>query len=126
MCGFCGIAMADQRLAVDPERLIRMRDTISHRGPDDADIWRHDNVGFGHRRLSIIDVAGGHQPLSNEDGTVWVAFNGEIYNFPELMAELKALGHTFRTRSDTEVLVHAYEQWGEGFVARLNGMFAFS
>lgn len=126
MCGICGIALRDHRLEVDPNRLVRMRDTLTHRGPDDADIWRHQNVGFGHRRLSIIDVAGGHQPLSNEDGTVWVAFNGEIYNFPSLMAELKAKGHAFRTRSDTEVLVHAYEEWGDGFVARLNGMFAFS
>ena len=126
MCGFCGIAMSDVRQSVDPERLIRMRDTITHRGPDDADVWRHDNVGFGHRRLSIIDIAGGHQPLCNEDGSVWVAFNGEIDNFADLMAELKTCGHVFRTRSDTEVLVHAYEEWGDGFVARLNGMFAFS
>lgn len=126
MCGLCGIALNDTRQAVDAEQLKRMRDTLSHRGPDDADIWRHDNVGFGHRRLSVIDVAGGHQPLANEDGTVWVAFNGEIYNFRGLMDELKAKGHTFRTRSDTEVLVHAYEEWGDRFVARLDGMFAFS
>lgn len=126
MCGFCGIALADVRRQIDPSRLVRMRDTLVHRGPDDADVWCHESVGFGHRRLSIIDVAGGHQPLCNEDGTVWVAFNGEIYNFQSLMDELKSRGHVFRTRSDTEVLVHAYEEWGESFVARLNGMFAFS
>jgi len=120
------MALNNSRQTVDPERVVRMRDTINHRGPDDADIWRHENVGFGHRRLSIIDVAGGHQPLANEDGTVWVAFNGEIYNFQSLADELKAKGHIFRTRSDTEVLVHAYEEWGDHFVARLDGMFAFS
>ena len=126
MCGICGILTSNPRTPVDAERLIRMRDVIAHRGPDDADIWCHRNVGFGHRRLSVIDVAGGHQPLSNEDATVWVAFNGEIYNFESLMAELSRRGHRFRTRSDTEVLVHAYEEWGDAFVTRLNGMFAFS
>lgn len=126
MCGFCGIALTNPRQPINRDRLVAMRDTLTHRGPDDADVWCHDNIGFGHRRLSIIDVAGGHQPLSNEDGTVWVAFNGEIYNFVSLMDELKAAGHRFRTRSDTEVLVHAYEEWGDAFVARLNGMFAFS
>jgi len=126
MCGICGLILANDHEQVDLERLVRMRDVIAHRGPDDAGCWHHENVGFGHRRLSIIDLAGGHQPLTNEDQSVWVAFNGEIYNFVALMDELTHRGHCFRTRSDTEVLVHAYEEWGDGFAARLNGMFAFS
>ena len=99
---------------------------LVHRGPDDEGFLRDARVGFGMRRLSVIDVAGGRQPIANEDGTVVTVFNGEIYNFRELRSALEAAGHVFRTRTDTEVIVHGYEQWGEDFVARLNGMFAIA
>jgi asparagine synthase (glutamine-hydrolysing) len=100
--------------------------TIIHRGPDDEGIFTAGGVGLGTRRLSIIDLEGGHQPLSNEEGTVWVSHNGEVYNFPELRAELISLGHRFSTRTDTETLIHAFEQWGDDFIQRLRGMFAFA
>ena len=103
-----------------------MNETQFHRGPDEGEIYREPGVGFGHRRLSIIDVASGQQPLFNEDRSVVVVFNGEIYNFQELVPELQAAGHVFRTHSDTEVIVHGWEQWGEGVVQRLRGMFAFA
>ncbi|MCI0565219.1 MAG: hypothetical protein MN733_42675, partial [Nitrososphaera sp.] len=97
-----------------------------HRGPDAWGVWANDVCALGHRRLAIIDLSeAGRQPLSNEDGTVWVTFNGEIYNFQALRHELEGLGHHFRTRTDTEVIVHAYEQWGTECVRRLRGMFAF-
>ncbi len=125
MCGICGIAYSDPQRPVDLSALTVMRDTLAHRGPDGAGQWMGDGIGFGHRRLSIIDIEGGAQPLSNEDGSVWLTFNGEIYNFQELTRRLVSLGHRFRTRSDTEVLVHAYEEYGLDFVSHLNGMFAF-
>src|SRR6185437_3119550 len=103
-----------------------MRDVIAHRGPDGVGIHCQRGVGLGHRRLSIIDLQGGAQPLSNEDGSVWVTFNGEICNYRQLTERLLRLGHRFRTHCDTEVLVHAYEEYGEGFVRELNGMFAFA
>ena len=106
--------------------LERMNATQTHRGPDGDGFHVEPGVGLGHRRLSIIDLTGGKQPLYNEDGSVAVTFNGEIYNFQPLMAELAALGHVFRTRCDTEVIVHAWEQWGEACVKRFNGMFAFA
>jgi len=109
---------------VDEALLRRMNDTQHHRGPDEGDIYIEPGIGFGHRRLSVIDIALGQQPLGNEDGSVMVCYNGEIYNFRELTAELKELGHTFRTKSDTEVIVHAWEQWGEDCVHRFRGMFA--
>jgi asparagine synthase (glutamine-hydrolysing) len=99
---------------------------LRHRGPDDEGIYVDRGIGLGHRRLSIIDVAGGHQPISNEDGTIWVLLNGEIYNYPELSRELRARGHKFQTRSDTEVIVHLYEEHGEGCFSRLRGMFAIA
>jgi asparagine synthase (glutamine-hydrolysing) len=113
------------------EALRRMTDVLVHRGPDDEGHWRADRddgsgVALGFRRLSIIDLAGGHQPLSNEDGSVWIVFNGEIYNYRELQPELVARGHQFRTHSDTEVIVHAYEEWGTDCLARFRGMFAFA
>ena len=126
MCGICGIAHAARDRPVDREALQRMCDMLAHRGPDGAGAHVEAGVGLGHRRLSIIDVAGGAQPLSNEDGTVWVSFNGEIYNHRELATRLAGMGHTFRTHSDTEVLVHAYEAWGDALVGELNGMFAFA
>ncbi len=110
--------------AVDEALLRRMNDTQHHRGPDEGDTYVEPGVGFGHRRLSVIDIAMGQQPLGNEDGSVMVCYNGEIYNYRELTAQLKALGHTFKTKSDTEVIVHAWEEWGEDCVHHFRGMFA--
>ncbi len=126
MCGICGIATPSSSEPVSAALLQAMCRTLVHRGPDDEGILADTKAGLGARRLSIIDLAGGHQPLSNEDGTIWVAHNGEVYNFPELREELISRGHGFSTRTDTETIVHAYEQWGEGFVQRLRGMFAFA
>jgi asparagine synthase (glutamine-hydrolysing) len=126
MCGICGIARISSSQPINPSVLTAMCREIIHRGPDDEGIFILQNVGLGNRRLSIIDLAGGHQPLSNEDGTVWIAHNGEVYNFPELREDLIARGHMFNTRSDTETIVHAYEEWGEEFVQKLRGMFAFA
>jgi asparagine synthase (glutamine-hydrolysing) len=126
MCGIAG--MLDLRAAreVDRSLLARMTSSLRHRGPDGDGFHIEPGVGFGHRRLSIIDLAGGKQPLANEDDSVWITFNGEIYNFLELRDELLALGHQFRTRSDTETIVHAWEQWGEQCLQRMVGMFAFA
>src|SRR4029453_8333189 len=99
---------------------------VRHRGPDAEGMHVAEGVGLGHRRLSIIDLATGDQPLGNEDGTVWTVFNGEIYNFADVRRDLESHGHRFRTSSDTEVLVHGYEQWGAALVERLRGMFAFA
>ncbi len=122
MCGICGVAGG----AADSRELVqRMCSALAHRGPDDEGSVHLDGVTLGMRRLSIIDLEGGHQPLHNEDSSVWVVQNGEIYNHLELREELIAAGHSFSTQSDTEVLVHGYEQWGEGLVERINGMFAF-
>ncbi|HKZ70685.1 MAG TPA: asparagine synthase (glutamine-hydrolyzing), partial [Anaerolineales bacterium] len=106
--------------------LDRANDLLAHRGPDDSGIYISDGVGLAARRLSIIDLAGGHQPLKNEDGSVWLAYNGEVYNAPALRAELESAGHVFATHSDTEAILHAYEQWGDDCVVRLRGMFAFA
>lgn len=125
MCGICGIFdMAGH--AADPDILERMSRSIRHRGPDGSGEYLEPGVALGHRRLSIIDIAGGVQPMSNEDELIHVVFNGEIYNFVELREELQGLGHHFRTRSDTEVIVHAYAEWGSGCVSHFNGMFAFA
>lgn len=150
MCGIAGAFHRDGR-PIDVDALVRMTRTLEHRGPDEegyyvnaadavlpggdaplyvpppSDAGPSGHVGLGHRRLSIIDLASGQQPLSNEDGTIWVTYNGEIYNFQELAEELEAAGHRFRTRCDTEVIVHAYEEWGvEGAVRRFRGMFAIA
>jgi asparagine synthase (glutamine-hydrolysing) len=125
MCGITGIFDFDGA-SVDPPRLRAMTDALRHRGPDGAGEYFDGPVGLGHRRLSIIDIDGGAQPIGNEDDSVQLVFNGEIYNFIELRRELVAAGHRFRTRSDTEVIVHAYEQWGPDCVARFNGIFAFA
>jgi len=125
MCGICGIFDLSGR-PIDRNTLSRMNSIIRHRGPDGDGELVDGEVGLGHRRLSIIDVGGGAQPIGNEDGSVQVVFNGEIYNFVELREQLERLGHKFRTRSDTEVIVHAYEQWGSGCVKKFNGMFAFA
>ena len=125
MCGICGIFDLAGR-PIERETLTRMKASIRHRGPDgEGELVDHE-VGLGHRRLSIIDVGGGGQPIGNEDGSLQVVFNGEIYNFIELREELEKAGHRFTTRSDTEVIVHAYEQWGPACVKRFNGMFAFA
>ena len=125
MCGFCGI-FDRSGAPIDGNLLSRMTVAISHRGPDGEGRFVDREVGLGHRRLSIIDVEGGAQPIGNEDGSLQIVFNGEIYNFVELRKELEGTGHTFKTRSDTEVIVHAYEQWGKRCVERFNGMFAFA
>src|SRR5829696_6062479 len=122
----CGIAGKAGSVPVSEPEILRMCNAIAHRGPDDWGTFVEGGLGLGMRRLSIVDVAGGHQPMSNEDGSVVVVFNGEIYNFPSLYEELVAKGHRFRTRSDTEALVHLYEEHGEHMVARLRGMFAFA
>ena len=124
MCGICGVAGGDP--ARGRELVGTMCRTMAHRGPDDEGIEHAGGVTLGARRLSIIDLEGGHQPIHNEDSTVWVVQNGEIYNFPELRDRLIAAGHTFITKADTEALVHAYEEWGEDMVEHLNGMFAFA
>ena len=127
MCGITGLF--DTRgsgRAVDPALLRRMNDSQSHRGPDEGSLHIEPGLGFGHRRLSIIDIATGQQPLFNEDNSVVIVFNGEVYNYQELIPELQALGHRFHTKSDTEVIVHAWESWGEACVQRFRGMFAFA
>jgi asparagine synthase (glutamine-hydrolysing) len=127
MCGIVGICSFSEPRPIDSALLAAMNDTIVHRGPDSAGTYEDaGRVGLAMRRLSIIDVAGGDQPIANEDRTVWVVYNGEIYNFRELRAELERAGHHFQTHSDTEILVHGYEQWGDDFVTRLRGMFAFA
>jgi asparagine synthase (glutamine-hydrolysing) len=126
MCGIAGVLYADPARVADRSVLGAMGRSIAHRGPDGEGFWAEPGVGLVHRRLSIIDLGGGSQPLGNEDGSVQVVFNGEIYNFQELRAGLEAKGHRFRTRSDTEVLVHLYEEEGEQLVSRLRGMFAFA
>jgi len=125
MCGITGIFDTRGRREVERAVLARMNDAQRHRGPDEGRLHVEPGLGFGHRRLSIIDIATGQQPLANEDGSVVVVFNGEIYNYRELMPELQAAGHRFRTKSDTECIVHGWEQWGERCVERLRGMFAF-
>jgi asparagine synthase (glutamine-hydrolysing) len=131
MCGIAGYFLRSNSARFSDARttLLAMTDEIHHRGPDDEG-YRIDNscgatVGLGMRRLAIIDLAGGRQPISNEDGTIWVVFNGEIYNHRELRASLARRGHEFRTESDTEVLVHLYEEDGVEGIHRLRGMFAY-
>ncbi len=125
MCGISGIFDTRGRRDFDAALMHRINDTLHHRGPDEGSIHLQPGLGFGHRRLSIIDIATGQQPLFNAQGTVGIVFNGEIYNYQSLMAELQALGYVFRTRSDTEVIVHAWSAWGEDCVQKLRGMFAF-
>jgi asparagine synthase (glutamine-hydrolysing) len=126
MCGISGIFEFQRRQPIPQELVHRMNETIIHRGPDDEGIYCGEGVGFGFRRLSIIDLAGGHQPISNEDGRLWVMLNGEIYNYPELRHELESKGHRFSTRSDTETIVHLYEEYGEDCFRKLRGMFAIA
>ena len=126
MCGITGIVDLKGKREIPRALLSRMNQTQAHRGPDADGLHLEPGVGLGHRRLSIIDLATGQQPLFNEDGSVVVVFNGEIYNYQALIPELTALGHVFRTKSDTEVIVHAWEAWGEACVERFRGMFAFA
>lgn len=126
MCGLAGIFDPHGGRPIDRRLLGRMTDALRHRGPDGAGMHLAPGIGLGHRRLAIIDLDGGAQPLFNEDGRVAVVFNGEIYNFAALAEQLSELGHRFRTRSDTEVIVHAWEEWGDACVERLHGMFAFA
>jgi asparagine synthase (glutamine-hydrolysing) len=127
MCGIVGKIHFDAEYPVDPRQIRIMADSLRHRGPDDDGIWTERNVGLGHRRLSIIDLSpSGRNPMSNEDETVWIVFNGEIYNFQELRPRLEAAGHKFRSRSDTEVILHLYEELGPMCVKELRGMFAFA
>jgi asparagine synthase (glutamine-hydrolysing) len=126
MCGITGIFDTRGRREIDRAVLTRMNESQHHRGPDEGGLHLEAGVGLGHRRLSIIDLSTGQQPLYNEDQTVCVVFNGEIYNYQELIPELQALGHIFHTRSDTEVIVHAWEAWGDACIRRFRGMFAFA
>jgi len=126
MCGIAGIFHLETAKPVDPARIRLMTDAIAHRGPDGAGVWTAPGVGLGHRRLSIIDLGGGAQPMLTEDESLAVTFNGEIYNFAAVRRELEAKGHRFRTDSDTEVILHGYRQWGEECVKRFDGMFAFA
>src|SRR5689334_3799860 len=125
MCGIAGFFSPDGR--ANPQSILKkMCDLIRHRGPDDEGFHIDGGCGIGMRRLSIIDLSTGHQPISNEDGSVWVVFNGEIYNYQGLRQNLIAQGHRFRTNSDTETLIHLYEQEGIEGISRLRGMFAFA
>ena len=126
MCGICGKLNFELEKPVSKGLLKRMADAMHHRGPDDEGYYASGSVGFGFRRLSIIDLATGHQPTSNEDGTVWIVFNGEIYNYQELRKELVSKGHSFRSQTDLVVIVHLYEELGPRCLERLRGMFAFA
>src|SRR5689334_22477001 len=125
MCGIVGVVSSNGQ-TVEAERLGAMVQMLDHRGPDDRGCYVEPQAALGHTRLSVVDVAGGRQPLSNEDGSIWVTFNGEVFNHRELRAELVAKGHRFRTQSDTEVLVHLYEDAGADAVHRLNGQWALA
>jgi asparagine synthase (glutamine-hydrolysing) len=126
MCGICGQYNFGYREPVERRHIEAMTRTLIHRGPDDEGYYIQGPIGFGFRRLSIIDLGGGHQPMSDREGTVWVVFNGEIYNFQELRNELEGFGHVFCTKSDTEAIVHGYKQWGDEILNRLNGMFGLA
>jgi asparagine synthase (glutamine-hydrolysing) len=127
MCGICGIAFsARSRRLVDDQELVRMRDTMTHRGPDDYGVFSEGRVGLAHRRLAIIDVAGGHQPMHDDSGSLHIVYNGEIYNHQDLRASLEQRGHRYRTRCDTETILHLYQEEGPRAVEQLRGMFAFA
>jgi asparagine synthase (glutamine-hydrolysing) len=126
MCGICGTFFFSRDALVDEAEVRRMNEEIIHRGPDEDGFYIKDQVGLAMRRLSIVDLSGGQQPISNEDGTIWIVFNGEIYNYPDLKKDLESRGHRLKTRSDTEAIVHAYEEYGVDCPIKLNGMFAFA
>ncbi|PYQ40126.1 MAG: hypothetical protein DMF77_19295 [Acidobacteria bacterium] len=126
MCGIAGILSRDPSQGVDRGRLETMRDVLRHRGPDGEGTWLEGGVGLAHRRLAIVDVAGGRQPMASEDESAWLVFNGEIYNHPDLRPRLEARGHVYRTHCDAETILHLYEEEEERCVERLRGMFAFA
>ena len=126
MCGIAGKVGLSKETVIRPSVVREMMDSIAHRGPDDEGIHSESQAVLGHRRLSIIDLSTGKQPISNEDGSVWIVYNGEIYNFRELREQLLSRGHVFKTLTDTEVIVHLYEDYGEQCVTHLRGMFAFA
>jgi asparagine synthase (glutamine-hydrolysing) len=126
MCGICGVLHLDEQ-PVQTNSIIKMSTTIAHRGPDDEGVWVNESIGLGHRRLAIVDLTpAGHQPMCNESADVVIVYNGEMYNHPDLRTELEAAGHHFHSRSDTETIIHAYEEWGPACLDRFNGMFAFA
>ena len=126
MCGIVGIHSIGSNTEIDPSSLQQMMGVIRHRGPDEAGIYVDDRVGLGQMRLSIIDLASGSQPIHNEDQTLWIVYNGEVFNYVELREALQQKGHRFYTTSDTEVIVHAYEEYGVECLNLLNGQFAFA
>src|SRR3972149_6886059 len=126
MCGICGKAYFDNSMKVDADLIKEMAGSMTHRGPDESGMYISGNMGLGHRRLNIIDLNTGRQPIPNENGKIWIVFNGEIYNYKELQGQLKAKGHVFRTNTDTEVILHLYEDLGEECLQKLRGMFAFA
>ena len=126
MCGICGILYSDPHRQVERDTLAVMNAQIVHRGPDDDGFFVEGNVGLAMRRLSIIDLKTGHQPIGNEDNRLWIVYNGEIYNHRQLRADLQGRGHQYRTNSDTETIVHLYEEYGADCVKHLRGMFAFA
>src|SRR6185312_14201057 len=126
MCGIVGLFDTRTKTPFDEALIRRMTDAVAHRGPDGCGILNEPGIALGHRRLAIIDLAGGHQPMSTADGALTVIFNGEIYNFLDLRTELQGLGAVFASRSDTEVLLHGWRHWGSAMLAKLHGMFAFA
>src|SRR5262249_35713328 len=124
MCGIAGIVTSEAG-ALDADRVTAMTAMLSHRGPNDHGVHVEAQAALGHTRLSIVDLAGGRQPMTNDDGSLWITFNGEIFNYVELREELIAKGHRFRTQSDTEVILRLYEEEGEAAVEKLNGQWAF-
>src|SRR5262245_42061438 len=126
MCGIAGLVSRDGLASDARARAVAMRDVLVHRGPDEAGVVHDSHAAPALRRPSIVDLTTGKQQLANEDQSVWVSFNGEIYNHADVRRELEPHGHVYRTRSDTETIVHAYEQWGEACVHRFRGMFAFA
>jgi asparagine synthase (glutamine-hydrolysing) len=126
MCGICGVVSFQPNVPVDRSTLLQMNASLQHRGPDDEGYYEDDQVGLAMRRLSIIDLHTGQQPISNESGDIWVVYNGEIYNFQKVRAVLEQRGHIFKTQTDTEIIVHAYEEYGDQCVTHFNGMFAIA
>ena len=126
MCGICGIVNFNRNDTINPEILVEMRDVMIHRGPDDEGLYINQNVGFGFRRLSIVDISSGHQPMCNEDGDIWIVFNGEIYNHSIIRKELLSKGHIYKTKSDTETIIHLYEEEGIDGFKKMNGMFGIA
>src|SRR5271170_7518835 len=126
MCGIAGVLEFGRDAQADSAVVRKMCDVMAHRGPDDDGVFVQGRIGLGMRRLSIVDLATGHQPISNEDGSIWIVFNGEIYNHRALREHLITRGHRYRTQSDTETIVHLYEEYGKDCVRHLRGMFAFA